>query len=157
MTVQEFQADATVRAAKALAHHVLTTEPDKRDWTPTVEGAAPLRSALDMASECIAVHGIFVALLRGEASPGINPITAPRPFSTVEEACKQVIASAETLAAEIRRMTEADLNREYVTRRGPMPGFLLIEAPLRNLHYHSGQINLLQLLHGDAEFRPFRH
>jgi hypothetical protein len=156
MTVQEFQADATVRAAKSLAHYVLTTEPDKRDWTPTVEGAAPLRSALDMASECIIVNHTFAGILRGEAPPSVSPITAPRAFSTVEEGCEKLVASAEILAAEIRRMTDADLTREYLTRRGPMPGFLVTEVPLRNLHYHCGQINLLQLLHGDAEFQPFR-
>ena len=152
MTVQEYQADAIVRAAKTLAHFVMACPDEKRDWTPEVAGAAPLRSALDMVSECIAVHGIFIAILRGETPVSGSPIEAPRTFGTAEEGCAQLIASAGELAANVRAMTDADLSREYQGRRGPMTGYDLIEPPLRNMNYHSGQVNLLQLLYGDPEF-----
>ena len=156
MTVQEYQADAIVRAAKTMAHYVQTTEADKRDWTPEVAGAAPLRSTLDMVGECIAVHGIVIALLGGQTPPAGSPFDAPRTFGTVEEGCTQLIARAEEFAGLVRAMTDEDLSREYIGRRGPIIGYAIIELPLRNTYYHCGQINLLQLLYGDAEFHPYR-
>jgi hypothetical protein len=61
--------------------------------------------------------------------------------------------SARELANAVRAMTDDDLTREFVSRRGPMPGANLIEVPLRNMYYHGGQINQLQLLYGDTEYR----
>ena len=61
--------------------------------------------------------------------------------------------SARELANTVRAMTDDDLTREFPWRRGPVSGAGLIEIPLRNMHYHGGQVNLLQLLYGDTEFR----
>lgn len=156
MTLQEYQAEEILRAARALAHFVMTTDPDKRDWKPEVTGAAPLRSTLDMVAECIAVHDFFTAILRDETLPAARPNEIPRPFAEAEDGCALLLASAERLADAIRSMSEADLSREFPLRGRMIPGLWLSELPMRNMHYHSGQINLLQLLHGDAEFRPYR-
>jgi hypothetical protein len=160
MTVQEFQAGAIEHAGEQLAHFLATTAPEKQDWVPEVEGAAGVRSVLGQIAECITVNRFLAGVLRGDAPPaGPTPAPAslmdmPRPFATAEEAGRLIVESAKELGDAVRGLTDADLTREFPTRRGPMPGYLLIQMPYRNMHYHGGQINLLQLLYGDTEFRP---
>jgi hypothetical protein len=151
MTAQEYQADAIERAGAYLAHFIATTAPDRHDWVPQVDGAAGLRSALDQVAECIAVNRIFAALLAGD-TPSPPAPDAPRPFTDADDARAQLLQSAVSLAAVVRTLTDGDLAREFVTRRGPVPGAAAIEIPYRNMQYHAGQINQLQLLYGDAEF-----
>jgi hypothetical protein len=153
MTVQEFQAGCIERAGRTLAYHLKMTQEDKRDWTPNVEGAAGLRSALGMASECIIVNRLIAAILRGETPAPVHPIETERPFADPSEAGKMLRESAKELADAVRGLSNADLEKEFTSRRGPMPGHMLIEIPYRNMQYHSGQINLLQLCYGDTEFR----
>lgn len=145
-------ADATERAAAFLAHFIDTTPPEKRDWTPSVEGATDLRCMLDMVDECIVANGIFTGIFRGEPLPEGNPFGGPRRFATWDEGKEKLLASARELAGVIRALTDDDLEKEFVSRRGSMAGKLLIEFALRNMHYHTGQVNLFQLLYGDATF-----
>jgi hypothetical protein len=152
MTVQEFQAGSIERAGNWLAFFLEQTQADKRDWTPPVEGAAGLRSALNMVSECILVNRMIAAILRGETPTPLGP-DAPRAFDDPAEAGPMLIASAKELADAVRGLSDDDLMREYTSRRGPMPGYLLMEVPLRNMQYHGGQMNMLQLCYGDTEFR----
>jgi len=155
MTVQEFQAGSIERAAGTLAHFLETTVAERRDWTPTVEGAEGLRSALDQISECIMVNRMVANILRGGEPPTISPLQQQqRPFGDTEEAKEMLIASGKELADTIRAMSDEALTQKFPTRRGPMPGYFLIEMPLRNMNYHGGQINLIQLCYGDTEFRP---
>jgi hypothetical protein len=156
MTVQEFQGGAVERAATLLAHFLNTTVEDKRDWTPTIEGAEGLRSAQEQVRECILVNRMIAKVLRGEAVQTSAPPSqsTEQPFSDIEEAQAKLIESGRILGDAIRALSDEDLTREFTTRRGQMAGYLLIEMPLRNMHYHSGQINLLQLCYGDTEFRP---
>ena len=152
MTVPQYMADATERGAAFLTHFVESTPPEKRDWTPSVAGAVDLRSMLDMVGECIAANRMFVGILQGAPPPAVGPIDAPRPFSTWEEGKAQLAESAKALGDAIRSLTDADLERTFTTRRGEMPCTYLIEMAVRNMHYHTGQVNLFQLLYGDAVF-----
>lgn len=155
-SVQEFQAGNIERMGQTLAYALEKTREDRRDWKPEVEGAAGVRSALDQMAECITVNKMIALVLRGETPPppppGGGPMQAPRTFTTLEEAQAQLIGSAKELADAIRALSDADLQREFPSRRGPMPGARLIEIPYRNMAYHWGQINLIQLLYGDTEF-----
>lgn len=156
MTAQEFQAGCIERAGQMLAFHLRATQPDKRDWKPPVEGATGIRSALDMVSECIFINRWLTHLL---ATGVLLPIPfgpdKPRAFQTGDEAGLLLEESARELARVVRGMSENDLAREYESWRGLVAGALLIEVPYRNMQYHCGQINLIQLLYGDAEFRPW--
>ncbi len=156
MTVQEFQGGAVERAAVTLAHFLDTTAEDKRDWTPTIDGAAGLRSAQEQVRECILVNRMLAKILRGEAvQTSTPPSQSPeQPFTDTADAQAKLVESARELGDAIRGLSDEDLTREFQTRRGPMLGYLLIEMPLRNMHYHGGQINLLQMCYGDTEFRP---
>ena len=152
MTVPHYMADATERAAAFLTHFVESTPPEKRDWLPALDGAVDLRSMLDMIGECILANHMFASVLQGAPPPSASPIEAPRPFESWEDGKRQLAESAKALADVIRALTDADLEKTIVTRRGPLPCAHVIEMATRNMHYHTGQVNLLQLLYGDAVF-----
>jgi uncharacterized damage-inducible protein DinB len=152
MTAQHYMGDATERAAAFLTHFIETTPPEKRDWTPSVEGAEGLRSMLDMAGECIYANQMFTGILKGEGMPAVHPIEAPRPFATWDEGKTLLAQSARELADTIRALTDDALAGTILTRRGEMPGTMVIEMASRNMNYHTGQVNLLQLLYGDTTF-----
>lgn len=152
MTAQEYMAAATERAAAFMAHFVEATPPEKRDWTPTLESAAGLRSALDMVDECIVVNHALANVLKGSPSPTSSPASSERCFSDWEDGKARLLESAQVLAGVIRSLPDDALNNNFTTRRGEMPGFLVIEIPSRNMNYHVGQINLIQLLYGDTTY-----
>jgi hypothetical protein len=153
MTVTEYQATQIERIAQGLAHFVETTRRDRVDWKPTVGEECETRSALEQLGECVTVNRAFTQLLQGESFEGRSPRTMPAPkFSSVSDACQQLIDSARTLAEEIRRLGDDILTVTYPTWRGPMAGQKMIEMPYRNMAYHCGQVNLIQLLYGDNDF-----
>ena len=153
MTISEYVAQQTVRIAEALAHFIQTTEPDRLEWQPAVEGEkASTRCALEQISECVQVNHLMAAVLRGE-TVSIPP--GPRPdivFAGVEDAQKRLRASAQDLASAIQSLSEADFEREFQHPRGLIRGSNLIMMGYRNMAYHAGQINFIQTLYGDVEF-----
>ena len=151
MTVQEYMAGKAERAAGFLAFCVGTTREDRVDWKPEVEGAAGIRSVLDLAGECIGFNRAVAMLLRGEAPPPSPGAT--RPFGDATEAQGQVLASAKEMADAVRGLSDEALRRDYSTPFGPMAGLQLIEIATNNMSYHTGQVNMIQLLYGDTEFR----
>ncbi len=155
MTVQEFQADKIEGAAKLLAFWLGAMPEEKQNWVPDVAGAAGLRSARDQVAECAAANRFFTTLLRGEKAIPFRPFEVKSEYASSEEAQQDLIASAAECAAVIRGLSDEDLAREY-RLRWPMSGYQVIEFPYRNMTYHGGQLNQLQLLYGDAEFHiPF--
>ena len=152
MTVQEFQAGKIEDTAKLLAFWLGAMPEEKQNWVPTVEGAAGLRTAREQVAECAAANRFFAGLLRGEKPASFNPFDVKSEYASLEAAQQDLIASAAECAAAIRGMSDDDLEKEFVTRRGAMPGYDVIGFPYRNMAYHSGQINQLQLLYGDTEF-----
>jgi hypothetical protein len=152
MTLFDWQARLIERSAGVLAHWLGTTQPDKRDWCPCLEGDAKGRSASDQVRECIVVNQMFASVLRGDGVPqGWSEEQGPS-FSSVEEAQEQLKASAAQLADAVRGMKEEDLQRTFETAFAPLPGAVCMELPMANMHYHAGQINYVQLLYGDAKF-----
>ena len=147
MTLQDYVAEQTERVAAALADFAATTAPDRLHWEPTGEGSAKGRSALDQIAECVSVNYRFAALLRGEPAP--NASSAPQ---TAAEAQEQLTASVGALAAAIRGLTDADLEKPLTLSFGPLPISRAMLAPFRNMAYHAGQINFIQTLTGDAKF-----
>ena len=151
MDITEYVAHQTERMSAGLAHFVATTREDKLHWQPQTEGSAPTRSVLEQIGECVVVNRMIAAGLRGETAA---PMTG-RPALTLTsgaEAQEQLVASGAELAAAIRTLTEADLEKLYEHPRGQFLGANIIMMPLRNMAYHAGQINLIQMLVGDPEF-----
>lgn len=147
MTIQDYIAEQTERIAASLAHFVSTTGPARLDWTLSGDGSGQTRSVLDQVAECVAVNGLFAALLRGVAAPDAGP--APQ---SAADAQAQIAASAAVLAAAIRAVSDETLEDSIQTPRGPALVKNLILAAYRNMAYHAGQINFIQTLAGDAEF-----
>lgn len=154
MNAQEYMAEQIERMGPILAHFVAATVPDKLTWKPLVEGSTEgstaTRSILEQMAECVGVNHSFAALLRGEGAP-VGAMTLPELRNT-QEAETQLIDSAKTLAAVVRALDDDALTRTFQTRRGATTGKNLMIAAYRNMAYHAGQINLIQLLTGDAEF-----
>lgn len=153
-TLFEFQARRIERMTASLAHFVATTAGDRLEWCPATDTNSQTRSVMAQVGECVGVNRYTAALLRGEAPeqfPGRNgaPLIT---FSNGEEAQEQLVASGQEFAAAVRALNEDALTRTYPHWRGPLTGEVLLEAPYRNMAYHAGQINMIQLLAGDTEF-----
>ena len=148
MTVQEFQARKIERTAHALAHWVATTPEDKLDWCPSTGPESCARSVLQQIGECISANRRIAAVLQGkEPPPRLENYRAAS-----QEAQAELIQSARELADVVRKLPDEALTREYQSPRGPMPGEAFVDLPNRNMAYHGGQINMIQLLLGDSEF-----
>ena len=150
MHVPEYMAIQIERTADSLAHFIGTTHEDKLQWQPQTEGSAPTRSVLEQVAECVVVNRMIAAGLRGDAMPA-TPYSS-LVLTTAAEAQEQLRASGAELAAAVRTLTEADLEKLYQHPRGQFLGANLIMMPLRNMAYHAGQVNLIQMLAGDPEF-----
>jgi hypothetical protein len=70
-----------------------------------------------------------------------------------EEARDEIMASANVLADAIRSASDDTFEQEFQHwSRGPLTGKILMMGAYRNMAYHSGQINFIQILSGDQEF-----
>lgn len=153
ITLYEYMATRTERIAASLADFVATTNPDRLDWAPATGPESRTRSVLALVAECVGVNQYVTALLRGEAAPLVPGKTGPLPeVATSAGAYELLTASAAELAAAIRALDEDALARPYPHWRGALSGELMIEIPYRNMAYHAGQVNMIQLLDGDTEF-----
>jgi uncharacterized damage-inducible protein DinB len=152
MNIQNYVARQTERMAESLAHFIATTPDDKLVWHPHLEGSAPTRSILEQVGECVSVNRFMAALLRGE-NAAIPPGGWPEiTFANGQDAQEQLTASARELAAAIGALEDSDLERTFAHPRGPMRGENVIMMCYRNMAYHAGQANLIQILCGDSEF-----
>ena len=149
MTVQEYMATQTERIAEALAFYLTTTPEDKLDWRPSLTEEVTTRSMLDQVKECVSVNQRFAAMLRGESATSFPEVS----FANGQEAQEQLIASGKVLAEAIRGLSEEGMAQGYQHPRGEILGSSLIMMAYRNMAYHAGQINFIQTLYGDTEFR----
>ena len=154
MTVFEFQARRVERISAALAHFISTTPEDRLSWEADGMDGAKGRDIYSMASEIVVVNTLVAKSLAGTHTEPIKPpghIPAIV-FSGSTDAQDQIIESGKLLAAAFRNMTDVDLDRTYPHWTGPVRGEIWLEIPYRNMAYHAGQINFIQILLGDNEF-----
>lgn len=151
MPVTDYIARQTERIAESFAHFIATTPEDKLVWHPSLPGSAPTRSILEQVSECVVFNRFVASLLRGNnvtmsgEMPDIH-------FANGQDAQEQLVTSAREVAVAIRALDAEGLARTYQARRGPVLGENLIINVYRNMAYHAGQANFIQILAGDAEF-----
>lgn len=148
MTVQEYQARKTERIAIALSHFVDTTPADKLDWSPATGEESCARSVLNVVSECVACNRMIAGLLCCDElsqEPGVK-------ITDAASARSELTKSAAEVAAVIRELPDEALDRTYQMTSMTMSGEVLMDIPYRNMVYHGGQINYIQLLLGDKEF-----
>lgn len=150
-TVYEWQANGIEDAAKNLAFWVGTTPEDKLDWEPQFEGqTAKGRTVYDQIHECAQVNRRFTNILKGEIN---GPWVEDHSYTSSTEAQDDLKASATELAKVVRSLTPEDFNREFTTARGTMSCSKILSISMNNMWYHGGQINQLQTLLGDPEYR----
>jgi len=150
-TVFEWQAGQIEAAAKNVAFWVSTTPEDRLSWEPKAEGEnSKTRSIYDMIHECSQVNRRFANLFMGTPNGDWVPQHA---YTSSEQAQNDLIASAHEFAEVVKGLDDGALNREYTTPRGSMKGSFMLSLVVGNLYYHGGQINQIQLLLGDEEFR----
>ncbi len=147
MTIQEFQARKVLRIAGALAHFVETTPADKLDYCACLDEKSCTRTVLDQVRECVACNRYITALISG----GENSASSDKPITSAQTAREEIMISAEELAAALRLMPDAYLTKSFMMPSMTVTGEVLIDLPTRNMSYHSGQINFLQMLLGDGD------
>jgi hypothetical protein len=154
MNLLDFQAIRAERLGQSLAFFVSNTPKERLNWRPKPESESKARSILDMSTECVLVNRYMAALLKGE-NPERPPAGEQSEFviDDPEVLCQELVSSSKELADAISQLKEEDLDRDYPHWRGPLKGITLIEMPCRNMEYHGGQINYIQTLYGDTEFR----
>ena len=149
-TLGEWQARLIQKSALMFATFIRSTREDKLRWQPSIDNESKTRSVLEQVGECIYANVRFWHILSGQTPP--VPPSEWDTFESADDAANQLVTSANQLASLVRGMDSADLAREYPTHRGPMPGALAMQFPVRNMTYHMGQVNMIQLLYGDTEF-----
>lgn len=150
MTIGQWQARLILKSASFMATFVESTPDDKARWRPSIDEKSQTRSILEQVGECIFANVRFFHILQGETPP--SPPAEWDTFESKEVAIQELTRSAQALADVVEKLDSAALAKEYPTHRGPMPGALAIQFPVRNMTYHMGQINLIQLLYGDTHF-----
>ncbi len=155
MSAQESLAGNIEWQASILAFTVANTVADRLTWAPDAGQGGTGRSTYDQVAECVGVNFGAAAILRGEAPPTqgeTDPAAAL--FASSEAAQEQLKASAAALGAAIRGLSDADLDRRFDhPYLGQVRGRILSTLPGFNMIYHVGQINYIQTLYGDTEFR----
>ncbi len=144
-----FAALHTRRIADSMVHFIRTTLSNQPVSVVTESGPVSLNSVMDLAAECTAVNAMMTAVLTRQ------PVGAARSephFADLDEACRELTKSADVLADVIQALPDSVLYEEFQHPRAIMRGDNAILAAYRNMAYHCGQINTLQLLTGDAEF-----
>jgi hypothetical protein len=155
MTIPQYMAGRLAGVGALVAHWIETTPADKRDWLPPVPGSAMSRTILDMLAELIQVNQLVLAGLDGVTGPEGHPMHANRQFETCEQGLDLFRETLAALVARWESFDEDDLSRTIAFGERQFPVADLLEIPYRNLAYHGGQINLIQLLAGDPEMhRP---
>lgn len=153
MTIQEFQARKINRIARTVAYFVATTPADHLEWRPATCDESCTRSVLDQVRECVALNRSFAALLGGDDCKSKDRPAIVDSTSAQEE----LIESARELAEMVQGLPDEALTRRFDTPHASMTGEVLIDLPCRNMAYHGGQINFVQLLLGDRDFHMHPH
>jgi len=155
MTVCTYMAGRLANIGNLVIHWIETTPEDKRDWLPPVPGSAMTRTVYDMLAELIQVNELVLAGIDGTPAPEGHPMEASRQFTSGDEGIARFRHTLDQLVQRWLAFDDNDLDRTIPFGARTFTAADLLEIPYRNLCYHGGQINLIQLLAGDPEMhRP---
>ncbi len=130
-----------------MASFIESTEADVLRWQPEIRGSVGTRTVLEMVGECVTVNRRFAAKLAGVSEEGIGePV-----LTNAEDAVSQIVESGRRLAEVVANLSDEALEADTLHNGNRMSGTYFIVGAYRNMAYHCGQINLIQMLRGDAE------
>lgn len=136
-----------VRGNGRLLSYCLESTKCDMNWKPSVKGAG--RSMLEQANECAGLNHMVAALLRGE-----QPKAGDGPLITdAKQAAEAVMSSANDLADALAGIQDSELDKMVQLPFGTYPARFAVGISSANMIYHWGQMNFIELLDGDAEFR----
>jgi uncharacterized damage-inducible protein DinB len=155
MKTQEQIIQSTHRGMDIIFRTVRAMPEDKLDWKPMDAG----RSALDQLQECSWSPNFYRMVLEQKTFPELDEnffdeaSKQRKQWTTIdlcEEHCKE---NTEKLCSVIRSLSDEDLS---TTIHIPTRGIDLSLADIALSHfahmqYHTGQINYIQTLYGDAD------
>ena len=150
MNAMEYEAGVIERTANTLAYWIETTPQERLDWTPTAEASSKSRSVRDQAEEVIKFNRGIAAVLRGESTDLNAPYEAP---ATQAGLVREIAASGKEFADAVRTLSPESLQKTHDFGFGAFPLGAWIEICQGNMMYHGGQVNYIQTLFGDTEFR----
>lgn len=130
-----------------MASFIESTQADVLHWRPETPDSKGTRTILEMVAECVAVNNRFAAKLTGLNE---GDIAEPNLVGT-EDAVSQIVESGQNLAEVVGGLSDEALTREIIHNGCRMSATYLAVGAYRNMAYHCGQINLIQMLKGDAE------
>ena len=148
-TLQEFFADATLKASEDLAEALLRLPEDKRDWSPEGKG----RTALDQAAECALLNGYTVNLLQTrrwsdnamETFQRDRDALLPQGWEALHTRLRE---GAGRFAAAVRAIPDDALTDEIEMPWRTQTVAEIVAYPYWNMTYHLGQINYIASLLG---------
>lgn len=148
MTVFEWHAGMVEQTAGLFAFWVKTTREDWLDKHPVADPESKTRSIMEYVKECVGINRRVAAILMGKEPSGQEVA-----FSDVDDACRQIVESGKEFADAVRAQDESVLHKTFPMPWGEAPGAMVITMPMMNMAYHGGQVNYVQTLYGDTEFR----
>jgi len=120
---------------------------DKLDWVPMGKAKTPLA----IIAECAAVYQWLAAELSGQQDPDIYERVVSRQYAGRDQV-EALLREAQTeLEAAMETLTEEELPEVRDVFWGPTTVADLLWAGKTHSDYHSGQLNYIQTLVGDAE------
>jgi hypothetical protein len=142
------------RMGDSLASFVESTAPELlAPRHPTAQGEA--RSVLELVEECITTNLYVAALLGLRPGDMLDRSQFTAAISDAAEARAQLVESCKALSERVRALSPEAYEQAYPHWRGALAGKELVMGAYRNMAYHVGQINYIQILAGDNEFhRP---
>lgn len=148
-TLQNFLADATLKAARDLEIALLRLSQDKRNWS----AGGDARSALDMVAECAILNGSTAETVQKRVCPAVS---AHATYSQDKAALCSNWPTLKALLDEntaglvevIRAVPNEDLEVEVEMPWGVMTLTQLASYPYWNMSYHEGQINFIASMLG---------
>lgn len=148
-SMQNFLADATVKAARELEEALLRLPDEKRDWKPGQQA----RSALDQVAECAIMSAATIDMIHTHRFPEesahlqfqeqISSLCADQPSLQ-----KLLHENAARVAEAIRVVPGEDLAISIEMPWGPLTVAEVISYPYWNMTYHTGQVNYIASLLG---------
>lgn len=147
----DIYAENLANAADNCAFWINTTDHHRLDWEPAGLDGAKGRSIYAIAHELAERSRYFRGVLKGDE---YTPNRDGHSYNSAEQASKDVRDSAYALAEAIKGLSAEALEGtiDFGPRKLPMK--LALSIFPSHYSYHGGQINYIETLYGDKQFRP---